>query len=113
MATSAPHKYAIGQPMIDWCTRHGLDANRVPVDRLTVTPRRWWMFGHQHDELLVEAWEMYDEGEPVPPRTPRETGREWGGADQLVYVRSTFTTTDPPPLDPEWVALFGNPFHLP
>ena len=97
---TAPSKWAVGGPMIEWCERNGLDASRIPdrPDAIVVRDDR----SVPHVALIAEVWHVLCDGDP-----PVLNARQWrSSGDEVEYVRVVPVDSEPP-LTPEWVALFG------
>ena len=98
----APGKWAVGEPMIEWCRRNGLDATRIP-DRNDAI-----LVGEQDGQLWATVTYVSLDRDR---RGPEVTAAEWQRA-QLCggdFITDTWRVPvdSEPPLTPEWRALFG------
>ena len=98
MATSAPSKWAIGSPMIEWCERNGLDATCIPDRNDAIT------IEHYGDELIADVAHIYVD--KAAADYPDVVFKYMDGDGRIEVTRRVNVDTKPP-LNPEWVALFG------
>ena len=99
-------RWAVGEPMIEWCERNGLDATRIPdrPDSITIrkSEHRRVCSKESHVQLHAEVWHVLCDGDP-----PVLDARQWrSSGDEVAYMRVVPVDSEPP-LNPERVALFG------
>ncbi|MDO5501340.1 MAG: hypothetical protein Q4F67_16850 [Propionibacteriaceae bacterium] len=103
MPTKMSGKWAIGPAMTQWCERNGLDARQV-IDRedaieIIRDPDR--------PGLEAEVLHMLPHGEAVGDLPYDDiTSTRWG--EYVMFTRRV-PVDSYPPLNDEWVALFGKP----
>lgn len=99
-------KWAVGQPMIEWCERNGLDATRIPdrPDAITTERRMGVIFA------TVRMLVLEDDDS-------REVRRVCSDAASTSLINDRIEAThvvpvdSEPPLNPEWERLFGGEFE--
>lgn len=101
---TAPSKWAIGEPMFEWCQRNGLDATRIPSGSDAVTVRA----DVDGFAFVADVWHVLCEDD-VPLREKHPDAKEFRNTGYEAEYLRTVPVDSHPPLNPEWVALFGVP----
>ena len=93
-----PSKFAVGEPMIEWCERNGLDAYHIPdrSDAIEIT--------EEPDGLSAVV--LYIASDKIKPQDVRDVIEAWGDGDST-HFRFRAPVDSRPPLNPEWVQMFG------
>lgn len=98
MTVGLPSKWAIGEKMNEWCERNGLDATCIPDRNDAIT------IEHYGDELIADVVCIYRDARAA--EYPDIVFRYLDG-DGRIEVTRRVNADSKPPLNPEWVRLFG------
>lgn len=94
-------KWAIGEPMIEWCERNGLDATRIPATEDAIVTAMY-----QGQLWAVIKFVITDDELPWTPGP--DVIEKWSDGDGFSgYTRSVQVDSEPPKTA-QWVALFGD-----
>lgn len=99
---SAPSKWATGDPMVEWCERNGLDATRIPDRPDAITTERCMGVIFATVRMLV----LEDDGSRDARRVCSDAASVSLAADHIEATHVVPVDSEPP-VNPEWVALFG------
>ena len=90
--------------MIEWCERNGLDARRIPDrnDAITISDD----LAQSHVALIADVVYIFGPDDDHVPHYPDAVAKFGDGYDRVEITRRVPVDSEPP-LNPEWVALFG------